>query len=117
MRTIMMRKLRRLPAIGWPGFRPSRGVLALGLGVVLALALIPVAVAQSSRRLSPDLQGAARALNEGRYDEVPGFTAKLGQADPLVAALNARAQIARGRYQEAEALLRPAAQRAPTGEA
>jgi tetratricopeptide (TPR) repeat protein len=92
-------------------------VLALALGLLLALALIPVAVAQSSRRLSPDLQGAARALNEGRYDEVAGLTAKLDQADPVVATLNARAHIARGRYQQAEALLRPVAQRAPTSDA
>src|ERR1700694_4857097 len=98
MRRIMMRKLRRLPAIGWPGIRPSRGVLALGIRVVLALALIPVVIAQPSRRLAPDLQGAARALNEGRYDDVQGLIAKLDQADPLVASLNARAQIARGRY-------------------
>jgi tetratricopeptide (TPR) repeat protein len=113
----MVRQFRRLPAIGWPGARPSRGVVALGIGLILAVVLIPVVIAQSSRRLSPDLQGAARALNEGRYDDVQGLTAKLDQADPLVATLNGRAQIARGRYQEAEALLRPAAQRAPTSDA
>lgn len=117
MRTIMVRKLRRLLAIGWPGTRPSRGVLALGIGLVVALALIPVVIAQSSRRPSPDLQGASRALNEGRYDDAQSLIAKLDQADPLVVTLNARAQMARGRYQEAEALLRPAAQRAPTSEA
>ena len=83
----------------------------------MLLALIPVTVAQSTRRPAPALQEATRALIEGRYDEVASLTSQLDQRDPLVAAVNARALIARGRYQEAEAALRPIAQSAPTSEA
>ena len=86
------------------------------LAVVL-LALIPVAVAQSSRRPPPGVQTAARALLEGRYDEVATLTSQLNQAEPAVAALIARALVARGRYEEAEATLRPVAQLQPTSEA
>jgi tetratricopeptide (TPR) repeat protein len=121
-------RFRRLRAIGWPGVRrtlrlegSSRGLYALGLssGLVL-LALIPVGIAQSSRRPAPPppgLQAAARALIEGKYDDVAGLTAKLDQQDPSVAAVNGRALIARGKYQEAEALLRPIAGRAPASDA
>src|SRR5262245_43174528 len=117
----MLSRFRRLKAIGWPGFRPSRGFYALVLscGLVL-LALIPVGIAQSSRRpapLPPGLQSATRAVIEGRYDEVAGLTEKLDPQDPNVAAVRAQALIARGRYQDAEALLRPAAGRAPTSAA
>ena len=98
-----------------------RGRYALGLTVVLVLlALIPVAIAQQARRpalpISP-LQAATRALIEGRYDEVATLTQKLDAQDPNVAAVNARALLARGRYQEAETLLRPVTLRAPTSEA
>jgi tetratricopeptide (TPR) repeat protein len=84
------------------------------------LALIPAGLAQSSRRpapLPPGLQSASRAIIEGRYDEVAGLTDKLDPQDPNVAAVRARALIARGRYQEAEALLRAPAGRAPTSAA
>jgi tetratricopeptide (TPR) repeat protein len=112
----MTRYFRRLSALGWPPARPSRGVLGLGLGGLLALALIPVAVAQS-RRIPPDIQAAARALNEGRYDDVASTLQKMDARDPQVAALLGRALSARGKYQEADATLTPAAERAPTGEA
>src|SRR5687767_4118624 len=116
----MLSRLRRLRAIKWPASQ-SRGfyALALAAGLVL-LALIPVGIAQSSRRPAPvpsGLQAASRALIEGRYDEVPALTEKLDQQDPNVAAVRARALIARGRYEPAEALLRPIAGRAPTSDA
>ena len=85
--------------------------------VLVLLAVIPVLIAQSSRRPLAGLQEATRALIEGRYDEVAALTEKLDPQDPNVAAVKARALIARGRYQEAEAVLRPIAQRAPTSEA
>jgi tetratricopeptide (TPR) repeat protein len=114
----MLRRLRRLRHVGWPDFRSSRSLSALGLaGVLILLALIPVAVAQSSRRSPAGLQAAIRALNEGRYDEVAPLTSQLEQQDPNVIGVNARALIALGRYQEAEAALRPAAERAPSSEA
>ena len=103
----------------WPVFRSSRGRYALGVTLVLILvALIRVAVAQVRRPPAPTpLQAATRALIEGRYDEIGALTGKLDQQDPNVAALNARAEIARGHYEEAEARLRPVAQRAPVSEA
>jgi tetratricopeptide (TPR) repeat protein len=97
---------------------PLRRNYTLGLaGGLLVLALIPVAIAQSTRRPAPPLQAAAKALIEGRLDEVASLTATLNAQDPAVVALRARALIGTGRYQEAEALLRPAAERAPGSDA
>src|SRR5260370_41873127 len=113
-----MSRFRGRLAPGWPGDRSSRRRYALGLvALLLLLALIPVVVAQSSRRPPAGLQLAVRALIEGRYDQVPALTEKLDAQDPNVAAVKARALVARGRYQEAEAALRPIAQRAPTSAA
>ncbi len=101
-----------------PGARLSPGVLALGLGGILALALIPVAVAQS-RRLPPTAGQplAFRLFNEGKYDEVVAAIQKAETREAAQIALMARALSARGKYQEAEAALRPAAERDPGGEA
>ena len=62
--------------------------------------------AQSPRRPQSPLQTASRALVEGRYDEVDTLTDKLDPRDPNVVALKARAEIARGRYAQAEASAR-----------
>ncbi|MGE3512272.1 MAG: tetratricopeptide repeat protein, partial [Vicinamibacterales bacterium] len=105
--------------LGWPGIRPSRGVVALGLGAALAVALIPVAVAQSRRQAPPPSaqQVATRLYNEGKYDEVVATLEKLQARDQAGTALLARALSARGKYQEAEAVLRPAASSDPVGDA
>jgi len=90
------------------------------LGIVAALAVlsvITVAVAQSRRPQPPAIEQATRALNEGHYDRVAGLLDKLDAQDPTVAALIARAEIARGHYQQAETALRPIAPRAPTSDA
>ena len=87
--TIMTRKLRRLLAIGWPRARPSRGVLALGSGS-LALALIPVAIAQS-RRLPPDIQARRSRPQRGPLRRCGKHAAKMDGRDPQVAALLRRA--------------------------
>ena len=90
------------------------------LGIVAALAVlsvITVAVAQSRRPQPPAIEQATRALNEGHYDRVAGLLEKLDAQDPTVAALIARAEIARGHYQQAETALRPIAQRAPASDA
>ena len=113
---------RRFAALGWPGLQPSRGFYALAfssLFVLAAVVLIPVVLAQARRPapLPTGLVSAQRALVEGRYDEVAGLTAALDPQDPNVAAVRARALIARGRYQEAETALGPIAQRAPTSDA
>src|SRR5438034_3013794 len=73
--------------------------------------------AQAPRRAPQGLQAATRAIIEGRYDEAAELANKLDLRDPSVVAIKARAEIARGRYQEAEAVLRPVADRAPTSEA
>ncbi len=112
-----MTRLFRGSARGWLGTWSSRSVLALSLGALLVLALIRVAIAQSSRRAPSDLQQATRALVEGRFDDVASLTQKLNPQDPAVVTLTARALIARGRYAEAESALRPAAERAPTSDA
>ena len=83
---------------------------------VVALSLVPAASAQTRRPPQP-LQAATRALIEGRYDDVDQLTDKLDARDPNVAAVKARAAIARGRYSQAESLLRSAAQRAPASDA
>jgi tetratricopeptide (TPR) repeat protein len=80
-------------------------------------ALSSYGTAQAVRRPPTPLQAATRALLDGRYDEVDATVDKLDLHDPTVAAIKARAAIARGRYQDAEALLRPLAQRAPTSDA
>lgn len=91
--------------------------LILAVTVVAVAALIPRVRAQSqARRPAGPLDAATRALVEGRYDEVASLTASLAQ-DPAAAALRARADIARGRYEKAESDLRPIAQRAPTSDA
>ena len=88
------------------------------LVAALAFFVLPsYGTAQSPRKpLQPDTpyRAAIRALNEGRYDDVEAITEKL---DPNIVAVRARAAIARGRYAQAEALLRPVAVRAPSSEA
>src|SRR5262245_12970902 len=91
---------------------------AMGIGADLAvLSIITVAVAQSRRPQPPAIEQATRALNEGHYDRVAGLLEKMDAQDPAVAALIARADIAQGRYQQAETALRPIAHRAPTSDA
>src|SRR5215471_17989799 len=87
--------------------------------VALLLIVLPtLAMAQTPvRRPASGVQAATRALLEGRYDEVAALADKLDANDPEVAAVKGRAAIARGRYQDAETLLRPIALRAPQSEA
>src|SRR6185503_15266974 len=86
--------------------------------IALFLLIIPALVAaQAPRRVPQGLPAVTRALIEGRYDEVEGLADKLDTRDPAVAALKALAAIARGRYADAEAVLRPVADRLPTSEA
>jgi tetratricopeptide (TPR) repeat protein len=100
-------------------WRPTRilAALALGTGIVVLALTIPHAVAQSSRRLPPGLASAQRALIEGRFDEIASLTGQLDAQDPAVVAVRGRALIARGQYDEAEQMLRPAAQQAPSSDA
>ena len=91
---------------------------ALLLIVALVVFALPTSgTAQAPRRASSPLQNATRALIDGKYDEVEALAEKLDARDPTVVALKARAAIERGRYADAEAMLRPVASRAPTSEA
>ena len=106
----------------WPGSdHPSsrRGSVALLIGALAFLALPTSGTAQAPRRIAPPtpLAAATRALIEGKYDDIEALTDKLDARDPNVVALKARASIARGKYADAEAALKPAASRAPTSEA
>src|SRR5882672_5976591 len=96
---------------------PHRSSVALLAAALTFLVLPSYGTAQSPRRPATPLQIATRAFIEGRYDEVDALTEKLDARDPGVAALKARAAIARGRYAPAEALLRPVVSRAPSSEA
>ena len=105
------------PARKWSGFRPSRKICALA-AVGLAIAILALtAAAQAPKRATPPLQLAERALVEGRYDEVDALADKADARDPRVVALKARAAIARGRYSDAEAALKPVAAKAPASDA
>jgi len=91
------------------------------LVAALAFLVLPsYGTAQAPRRpQQPDTpyRAAIRALNEGRYDDVDAAADKMDPRDPNAAAVKARAAMARGRYPQAEALLRPVAVRAPSSDA
>ena len=90
----------------------TRKALGLAAAALVVGITFTVAVAQVRRPLSAPppvsqtpAQLALRALIEGRYDDVVSLTSK-EQFDPAIVALHARALIARGKYKEAEELLR-----------
>jgi tetratricopeptide (TPR) repeat protein len=88
------------------------------LVAALASFVLPLSgTAQAPRRPTTPLQAATRALVEGRFDEADAMADKLDVRDPSVAAIKARSAIARGRYAQAESLLRPIVSRAPASEA
>lgn len=98
----------------------TRKTLALA-GVLVVGALIPVALAQVRRPTLPaptltQAQQAMRAYVEGRFDDAVALTAK-DQFDPELVAIHAKALIARGKYKDAEDLLRPVVQRQPLSDA
>jgi tetratricopeptide (TPR) repeat protein len=106
------------PSTPSPSASVCASALAVSVGlVILGLVVFGAVAAAQARRNQPPLQAATRALLDGRYDEVDQLTAQLDQRDPGVVALKARAAIARGRYADAEAALRPAALRAPASAA
>jgi len=95
----------------------SRVSLSLLVAALAFLVLPSYGTAQAPRRPTSPLQAATRALVEGRFDEADALAEKLDVRDPSVAAIKARSLIARGRYADAETLLRPVASRAPASEA
>ena len=88
------------------------------LVAALAFLVLPSSgTAQAPRRPAQGdtpYRAAVRALNEGRYDDVDALK---DTPDPSIAAVKGKAAIARGRYAQAEALLRPVASRMPLSEA
>jgi cellulose synthase operon protein C len=87
-----------------------------GCALVLATLTVPTAQTpgQPARPLTP-IEQAAKAINEGRYDEVDAILKN--ESDARVPALRAQALVARGRYADAEALLKAPAAASPTGAA
>ena len=95
----------------------SRVSHSLLVAALAFLVLSSYGTAQAPRRpaqADTPYRAATRALNEGRYDDVDAIADK---PDPNMVAVKARAAIARGRYTQAEALLRPVATRLPSSEA
>src|SRR5262252_7609155 len=95
--------------------RLSISILILTL-VVTALSAYGTAQSVPRRPQSP-YQTAMRALIEGKYEELDAAVEKLDLRDPAVVALKARGLVARGRYSDAEAVLRSTAQRSPQSDA
>jgi tetratricopeptide (TPR) repeat protein len=108
-------------------FPASRAVYIWALVLAVAVPLCAVlVVAQGQRRAAAPrpapppatpLEAATRLFFEGKFDDLDSAVEKLDARDPAVVALKARAMIARGKYAEAEAMLQPVAQRAPSSEA
>ncbi len=95
----------------------SRAAHSLLVAALACLALPSYGTAQAPRRpaqADTPYRSATRAFNEGRFADIDAIAEK---QDPNVVAVKARADIARGRYAEAEAMLRPVAARVPTSEA
>jgi thioredoxin-like negative regulator of GroEL len=83
--------------------------------LVLVAGTVPSAQAPASRPAAPTSSPAARALNAGQFSEVERLLK--GATDASSVALRARAQIAQGQYQEAQALLTPLASAQPDSDA
>ena len=96
---------------------PGRRHIPLFIALVLLGLPIVTATAQGPRRPPPAASGRGRAVLEGRYDEIDKLTASLDPNDPDVVAVKARAAIARGRYEQAETMLRAVVPLAPTSDA
>jgi cellulose synthase operon protein C len=95
----------------------SRVSLSLLVAALAFLVLPSYGTAQAPRRPTTPLQAANRALIEGRFEEADALADKMDTRDPAVAAIKARSLVARGKYADAEALLRPVASRMPASEA
>ncbi len=98
--TVLLLTVRRLPAVC----------------AIVTLCLTTPSSAQSPQPAAASpFDAAARALNFGRYEEVQSVLRN--STDPRAIALRARAEIAQGRYAEAEKLLAGPAESAPGSDA
>ncbi|HET9567930.1 MAG TPA: hypothetical protein VFP16_06145, partial [Vicinamibacterales bacterium] len=75
--------------------------------LLLVAGTVPSAQTPAQRQTAPTASPAARALNAGQYEEVERLLKSA--TDPTSVALRARAQVAQGRYQDAQTLLTPVA--------
>jgi tetratricopeptide (TPR) repeat protein len=108
-------------------FPPSRAVCISALVAAVAVPLCAVlVVAQGQRRSAAPrpaappatpFEAATRLFFEGKYDDLDSAIERLDGRDPNVVALKARGMIARGKYADAETLLQPVVQRAPSSDA
>ncbi len=92
-------------------FRRACTVCAL---VLLAAVQVPLAQSRPPAAATP-ADAALRALNAGQYDEVDRVLRSATDARSI--AIRARAEVARGRYAEAEKLLTPVASAQPGSDA
>ena len=92
-------------------FRRACTVFAL---VLLAAVQVPLAQSRPPAAATP-ADAALRALNTGQYDEVDRVLRSATDARSI--AIRARAEVARGRYAEAEKLLTPVAAAQPASDA
>ncbi len=107
-----------------PHPRPCTGRARCAAAATLVLLPLVIAGSAAAQSSSPGETDAARAaiqiarsaMNEGRFDEVEAAT-RAFPADSQLVALRARAEIQRGRYAEAEQILRPTADGDPTSDA
>jgi tetratricopeptide (TPR) repeat protein len=83
--------------------------------LLLVAGTVPSAQAPGAKQAAATSSPAARALNAGQFDEVERLLKSATDASSI--ALRARAQIAQGRYQEAQALLTPVATAQPDSDA
>src|SRR5262245_15295799 len=102
------------------GDRPTAMLLTLrrllAVCAILTLCLTAHSSAQSPQNTAASpFDAASRALNRGQFDEVA--TLLRDSTDPRAIAIRARAEIAQGRYAEAEKLLTAAAASAPGSDA
>ena len=83
--------------------------------VLLSLSVLPGGSQTRTAPAATPVQAAIRALNQGRFEQVE--TLLKGVSDPQAIVVRARADIARGRYAEAEKALTPVASESPSSEA
>ncbi len=101
-------------------WRPRPVSCALGVVLCLLAAAAVAAQAPAPESDTPALRSARlaarKAFNQGKFDQLE-TAARPFVRDPRIAALRARAEIARGRYAEAEKLLQPVAAADPGSDA
>src|SRR4030095_821321 len=92
-----------------------RRACAVGALVLLAAVQVPSAQSRPPAAAATPADAALKALNAGQFDEVERLLRSATDARSV--AIRARAEIAQGRYAEAEKLLTPVANAQPGSDA